>query len=77
MQLIDLVKPIEACSDEELLARLRVIRSNRDTIRPAGQARAKRAAKKGSQGRVSKVESILMGLTDAQKKQLILELGEC
>lgn len=74
MQLNDLVKPIEQMTDEELLERLRVIRNNRNTVRPAGQARAKRAAKKGTQARVKKVESMIDGLTEEQKQQLILEL---
>ena len=75
MQLNDLIKPIDQCTDEELLERLRMIRNNRNTIRPAGQARVKRAAKKGSQGRVSKVESMIDGMTEEQKQQLILQLS--
>lgn len=75
MQLNDLVKPIEEQSDEELLERLRMIRNNRNTVRPAAASRAKRAAKKGSQTRVSKVEAILEGLTEAQKLELLRELG--
>lgn len=74
MQLSDLVKPIDQCTDEELMERLRTIRHNRNTVRPAGQARVKRAAKKGTQARVRKVESLIDGLTEAQKQQLILEL---
>ena len=34
MQLTDLVKPIEQCTDEELLERLRTIRNNRQIVTP-------------------------------------------
>jgi hypothetical protein len=76
MQITDLVKPMDQCTDEELLARLRTIRANRTTIRPAGKARAKRAEKKGSQGRVNKLEALLNGLSEADKLALLAELGE-
>lgn len=75
MQLKDLVTPLDQLSDEDLLERLRTSRHNRTTARPALQYHVKRAAKKGSQTRVSKVESILEGLTDAQKLELLRELG--
>ena len=75
MQIEDLVKPIDQLSDEELMERLRTVRHNRTTVRPAAASRAKRSAKKGAQTRVSKVESLLDGLTEAQKQQLLLELG--
>lgn len=76
MQLQNLVKPIEEQTDEELLERLREIRNNRNTVRPAAKAHAKRAAKKGQQGRIKKVESLLEGLTPEQIEQLLIELGE-
>lgn len=76
MQLKDLVTPISQLSDEELMERLRAIRHNRNTVRPAAASRAKRAAKKGSQGRVNKVESLLEGLTEAQMLELMQQLGE-
>ncbi len=75
MQLTDLVKPIEDCTDEELLERLRKIRHNRNTVRPAAKTHAKKEAKRGQQGRMNKVEKLLEGLTEEQRKQLILELG--
>lgn len=77
MQLNDLVKPIDQCSDEELLERLRVIRNNRNTIRPAAKAHAKRAARKGQQGRMSAVEKLLAGMTPEERAAIIAELGEC
>jgi hypothetical protein len=76
MQLQNLIKPIEEQTDEELLERLREIRNNRNTVRPAAKSHAKRAAKKGQQGRIKKVESLLEGLTPEQIEQLLTELGE-
>ncbi len=75
MQLNDLVKPMDQCSDEELLERLRTIRHNRNTVRPAAKTHARKAAKKGMQGRVGKVDKLIAGLTPEQRAQLILELG--
>lgn len=74
MQLHDLVKPINECSDEELLERIRVIRNNRTTVRPAAKAHAKRAAKKGQQGRMSNIEKMLAGMSEADRVLLIAEL---
>lgn len=75
-QLSDLITPISELSDEELLERLRTIRHNRTTARPAAAARAKRAAKKGTQARVNKVESLLDGLNPEQLLELMAQLGE-
>lgn len=76
MQLTDLVKPIEQCTDEELLERLRTIRNNRNTIRPAAKAHAKREARKGQQGRMSAVEKLLAGMSPEERAAIIAELGE-
>lgn len=76
MRLEDLVKPIDKQTDEELLARLRQIRHNRDMVRPAAKRHAKKAATKGAQGRVTKVETLLGMLDPAQLEQLMLSLGE-
>lgn len=75
MQLTDLVKPLDQCSDEELLERLRAIRHNRNTVRPAAKSHAKRAAKKGQQSRLNKVENLLSGLSEEERLQLLTELG--
>lgn len=75
MQLTDLVKPIEEMTDEELAERLRTISHNRNTVRPAAATRAKKAAKKGAQTRMNKVESLLGGMTDAEKAELLKQLG--
>lgn len=76
MQLADLVKPIEDCTDEELLERLRHIRNNRNAVRPAAKAHAKRAAKKGQLGRMSTVEKLLAGMSPEERAAIIAELGE-
>jgi len=76
MQITDLITTLPNLSDEQLMELLRERRHNRTTIRPAGKARAKRVERKGLQGRVSKVENLLAGLTADQKAQLLLELGE-
>lgn len=76
MQLVDIVKPIEDQTDEELLERLRVIRNNRNTIRPAAKSHAKRAAKKGQLGRMSAVEKLLSGMSPEERAAIMAELGE-
>lgn len=73
MQLQDLVKPIDQMSDDELMERLRQIRHNRTTSKPAAKAHAKRAAKKGAQTRINKVEDLLKGMS---REELIALLGE-
>lgn len=75
MQLHDLIKPIDQMTDEELLERLRQSRANRTIVRPAKQARAKRAAKKGAVTRINKVENLLEGLSEEEKQALIAQLG--
>lgn len=72
MQLPDLVKPVEQMTDEELTARIRELRNNRNTIRPAAQNHTKRAAKKGAQKRISKVEKLMQGMS---REDLIKLLG--
>ncbi len=78
MQLLDLVKPIEQMSDEELQAKLREVRNNRNHAKPAAQAHVKRAAKKTSNAKVSKAVKITDGLTEKEKLELIamLQQGE-
>jgi hypothetical protein len=73
MQLHDLVKPMEEMTDEELMERLRVVRNNRTTVRPAAQARAKKAAKVGGQARINKVESLLKGMSREELLKLLQE----
>ena len=74
MQMQDLVKPISQCTDEELLIRIRTIRANRTTIRPAAKTHAKKAAKKGQQGRMSVVEKMMASMSEADRQAFIAEL---
>lgn len=74
MQLLDLIKPLDQFTDDELRERLRVIRNNRTVTRPAAKAHAKKAAKKTSRAKVSKNEKLIEGLTEEQKLALIAQL---
>lgn len=75
MQLTDLIKPIEDCTDEELMERLRVIRNNRNIIRPAGAARTKRTVKKKSNVKLNKLDALLSQLS-AEEILALLDSGE-
>lgn len=75
MQMQDLIKPIEQMTDDELMERLRTIRSRRTAERPAAKAHAKRAAKKGAVTRIKKVDNLVGGMSEAEKAELIKLLG--
>ena len=74
MNIDDIVDPIEDLTEAELIQRLRDIRRRRESIKPATVNRNKRAAKKGSQSRVSKVEALLAGLSEAEIETLLAQL---
>lgn len=74
MQLLNLIKPLDEMTDDELRARLQTIRNNRVTTRPAAKAHAKKAAKKTSRAKVTKNEKLIEGLTEQQKLALIAQL---
>lgn len=76
MQLQDLVKPLEQLTDDELRQKLQEIRHKRNHIKPAAKAHAKKAVKKGSQGRVSKVEDMFAGMSEADKQALLVQLQQ-
>lgn len=78
MQIQDLIKPIDAMSDEELLQRVREMRHRREIIRPAAKAKVERAEKKTSRARVKKTTDLLDGLSEADRLALIelLTAGE-
>ena len=75
MQLSDLVKPIDQQTDEELLERLRAIRHNRTVERPAAKRHAKKAVKKISNAKVSKISSLVEGLNQDEIQKMLLLLG--
>jgi len=76
MQLLDLVKPLEQLTDDELREKLRGIRHNRNFVKPAAQAHKKKAVKKGSQARVNKVEDLFSGMSAAEKQALLIQLQQ-
>lgn len=73
MQLQDLFKRMEDMTDEELQERLRQVRHNRKTVRPAAKAHAKRSANKETRADVSKAEQMIkkLGLTPEQILELL------
>lgn len=76
MQLKNLIQPLDKMSDEELQERIREIRHNRTTIRPAAKARESKTAKKGNVTRISKAESILATMTLEERKMMIEQLSQ-
>jgi len=78
MQLDQLIKPIDQCTDEELLERLRKVRHNREVARPVAKAKAAKTEKKTSNKKVSALEKLLDGMSDEDKLKLIesLENGQ-
>lgn len=74
MKISGLVKTIDQMSDAELLERVRQIRHNRETIRPAAVKHIERAETKTSRKKVSSVEKLLEGLTDAERANLLAQL---
>lgn len=75
-QLINLVKPIEDMSDEELAARLFDLRHRRDVVKPAAQAHKQKAVKKEAKKQSSAAEKLLLNLTPEQLTLLMKELGQ-
>ena len=76
MQLFDLVKPLDKMSDEELMEHVRAMRHRRDSRRPVAVKKAARTEKKASQKKVSGVEKLLAGLSEAERNALIESLSQ-
>jgi hypothetical protein len=74
MQLHDLIKPIDQLSTEELLERLRVVRHNREIARPVAAKAAAKAEKKGSARKMSALEKLVAGMSEADREKLIESL---
>lgn len=74
MKLPALVKTLDQMSDEELQERLRQIRHNRETVRPAAKKHVERSEAKTSRKRVSKVEDMLDALSPEDRAELIKQL---
>lgn len=75
MQLIDILKPMDQMTDEELKERLQKIRHNRDTVRPAAKSREKKEAKKGAVTRINKMDDLFDKMSPQQKAEFIKQLG--
>ena len=76
MQLKDLVKLIDQQTDDELLARLREIRHNREVIRPAARKRVERAETKTARKEAAGLNKLVENLSDAEREKLLAKLIE-
>ncbi len=76
MQLKNLTTTLSQMTDEQLLEKLRVVRTNREVIRAAVKKRTERVEKKASRGRVSATTKLLEGLSDDERQALIKQLQE-
>jgi ribosomal protein L29 len=74
MQLKDLVNPIRDMTDEQLKEKLRDIRHNRTTVRPAAEAKVKRAAKKESNKKMSEADKLIAALSPEQLQLLMSQI---
>lgn len=79
MKLTDLQKPIEEMSDQELLERLRTIRHNRFTEKPAVKKREAEATekeeRKATKKQTSKIDKLLSGMSPEQMAALLKQLS--
>lgn len=75
MQMKDLVKPIDAMSDAELLEHVRAMRHRREVIRPAARRIVEKAVKKESTARTKKVDKAIAGMSEEERLKLIQLLG--
>ena len=75
MQIRDLVKPIDQCTTEELLERVRGMRHRRETARPVAKAKAERAEKKATRAASTKVDKAVDSMSEEDRLALIKLLG--
>lgn len=74
MQLEDIVKPLDAMTDEELLAHLREIRHRRDVVRTASKARASKAQGKAVSKKITGLANTVAGMSEEERQLLIAQL---
>lgn len=78
MQLLDLVKPLDQMTEEELFEHIRKMRHNRSVARPAMRKREDRAEARGERKTVKKAKNSLAAalsqLTDAEREALMKQL---
>jgi len=70
------VKPISELSDEELIEKLRQVKTNREIIRSAVRKRTERSEKKASRTRLTATTKLFEGLTDEERQELIKKLED-
>ena len=76
MQTKNIVKRLDEMTDDELLDKLRTVRSNREVVRAASKKRIERADTKEAR-KVSKKMSTLFGsLSDEERQKLIEQLSK-
>lgn len=63
-------------TDEELIEKLRQVKTSREIIRSAVRKRTERSEKKASRGRVSATTKLFEGLTDEERAELIRKLSD-
>lgn len=74
MKLADITKPIDLMTDDELIEKLRQVRHNRETIRPARAKIIEKAATKITRAKTKKTEDLFDKLTPEERAKLIAQL---
>lgn len=75
MQIGDVVKTLDQMTNEELLARLRDIRHNRQVVKAAVAKRTERVKKKESRAASGKIEDLVEKMSPEDIAKLIKQLG--
>lgn len=76
MQFLDMIKPIEEMSDEELRLQLINLKKRREVEHTKAKRAAKNSSTKSSAKGVSTIQSLLKTMTPEQIKQLVLTMQE-
>jgi hypothetical protein len=74
MKLKDLTKHVSSMTDEELREHVRKIRHTKYVAKPAKAKHEADAVKVETRQRASKVDKLIGGMSDADKRQLLLLL---
>lgn len=74
MKLKDLTKRISSMSDEELREHVRLMRHTKNVVRPAKAKHEADAVKVEKRRQTSKVDKMLAGMSEDDKRQLMLLL---
>lgn len=75
MKLTDLIKDVGQMTEEELLEHVRQMRHNKYVAKPAKQKHIADVEKKETNKGLRSVSSLLAGMTEEQKAELIKQLG--